>query len=304
MISPDRVEGCLLGLALGDALGAPFEGGPAERLLWRIVGRTREGHMRWTDDTQMSIDLCESLVERGAIDADDLAARFARSYQWSRGYGPGAAKVLKRIAAGTHWREASRSVYPEGSFGTGGAMRAPVVGLFYALQPATLVDAVRLSTSVTHAHPLAIEGAVLVARATALAAQGNRPQDVFRGSVLTCQSEPFTSRVQIAERWLDSSAGAPSPLEVRRNLGNRIAAAESCVTALYSAVRFIEASFEDLQAFVVSCGGDTDTIGSMAGAVWGASNGGARLPEAAVAKLERSADLRQLATALHAHIST
>jgi ADP-ribosylglycohydrolase len=125
MISPDRVEGCLLGLALGDALGAPFEGGLAERLLWKLVGRTREGHMRWT-----------------------------------------------------------------------------------------------------------------------------------------------------------------------------------CVTALYSAVRFIEGSFEDLQAFVVSCGGDTDTIGSMAGAVWGASNGAARLPEAAVAKLERSAGLRQLATALHAHMST
>jgi ADP-ribosylglycohydrolase len=302
MISVERVEGCLLGLALGDALGAPFEGGPAERMLWRVIGRTREGHIRWTDDTQMSIDLCESLVERGAVDADDLAARFARSYRWSRGYGPGAAKVLKRIAAGAPWREASRSVYPEGSFGNGGAMRAPVVGLFYAHQPAELAEAARVSASVTHAHPLAMEGAVLVARATALAAQGQRPRDVFQGAVLTCRSEPFTSRAEIAGRWLGSPSPAPSPEEVRRMLGNGIAAAESCVTALYLAARFMDPSFEELQAFVASCRGDTDTIGSMAGAVWGAANGAARMPQAAVAKLERSADLSQLADALHGRI--
>src|SRR5690349_18966772 len=120
----DRCQGCLLGLALGDALGAPYEGGPLERLLWRLSGRTRQGEMRWTDDTQMSLDLAESLAEKGALDPDDLAQRFARSYHWSRGYGPGAAKLLKRIACGADWREANRSVYPAGSYGNGGAMRA------------------------------------------------------------------------------------------------------------------------------------------------------------------------------------
>jgi hypothetical protein len=87
-----------------DARGAPFEGGVLERALWRLIGTTRRGEMRWTDDTQMTIDVVESYLAIGAIDADELAIRFARSYRWSRGYGPEAAKVLKRIAAGADWR--------------------------------------------------------------------------------------------------------------------------------------------------------------------------------------------------------
>ncbi len=72
-----RFRGCFLGLALGDALGAPYEGGPLERLLWRVLGATRSGAIRWTDDTQMSLDLAESLSDNGALVLDDVAKRFA-----------------------------------------------------------------------------------------------------------------------------------------------------------------------------------------------------------------------------------
>ena len=93
-------EGCLLSLALGDALGAPYEGGPIERLVWWFIGTTKQGESRWTDDTQMAVDIAESLISKGTLDPDDLAARFASSYRWSRGYGPAAGKLLKRIARG------------------------------------------------------------------------------------------------------------------------------------------------------------------------------------------------------------
>ena len=53
----ERYRGCLVGLAMGDALGAPYEGGVLERAVWRLLGRTRAGELRWTDDTQMSLDL-------------------------------------------------------------------------------------------------------------------------------------------------------------------------------------------------------------------------------------------------------
>ena len=127
----DRIIGSVLGLALGDAFGAPYEGGVLERAAWALIGK-RKGRRRWTDDTQMTIDVIESLVACGDIDQDDLARRFARSYRWSRGYGPGAAKVLKRIRRGQHWEAASSSAYRDGSFGNGGAMRAPAVGLFFS----------------------------------------------------------------------------------------------------------------------------------------------------------------------------
>ncbi len=298
----DRFEGCLLGLALGDALGAPREGGPIERLVWRLIGTTRQGQMRWTDDTQMSLDVAESLVAKGALDADDLAFRFAGSYRWSRGYGPGAARMLKRIARGADWRQANRSVYPEGSFGNGGAMRAPVVGLFYARRRDHLADAARLSASVTHAHPLGMEGAVLVAFATALALETNHPLEILQGAAANCELEPFTARLEIAMSWLQAG-DQPPPGEVSRQLGNGIAASESCVTALYIALRFMQRPFQEMQEFVARGGGDVDTIGAMAGAVWGAANGAASLPPNRLAKLEQCGRLVTLASALHARRS-
>ena len=126
-MTTDRIIGSVLGLALGDAFGAPYEGGVLERATWALVAK-RNGKRRWTDDTQMTIDMIESLVACGRVDQDDLARRFAESYRWSRGYGPGAAKVLKRIRRGQSWDAASTSVYRDGFFGNGGAMRAPPLG--------------------------------------------------------------------------------------------------------------------------------------------------------------------------------
>src|SRR5688572_28463619 len=103
--------GSMLGLALGDASGAPFEGGLLERALWRWMGTTPVGKARWTDDTQMALDVAETLVACGDVDQDDLAGRFAKSYHWTRGYGPGAARVLKLIRRGNHWRTANTRVH-------------------------------------------------------------------------------------------------------------------------------------------------------------------------------------------------
>lgn len=295
----ERFEGCLLGLALGDALGAPHEGGMIERLVWRVIGKTPEGHRRWTDDTQMSLDLGESLVARGCLDLDDLARRFASSYHWSRGYGPGAAKLLRRIAKGADWRVANRSIYPQGSFGNGGAMRAPVIGLFYAHRPRDIAAAARLSASVTHSHELGVEGAVLMALATACALRSKDPVEILDCARVECALEPFATRLAVARAWLGT--GKEPPLdEVRQRLGNRITASESCVTALYLALGWIGRPFPDLQKRIVRLGGDVDTIGAMAGAIWGAANGVAGLPPIELGRLEQRARLESLASDLFA----
>lgn len=298
----DQVEGCLLGLALGDALGAPCEGGLLERTFWRVIGRTRGGEMRWTDDTQMSIDLAESLLARGSLGPDDLARRFAASYRWSRGYGPGAARVLKRIARGADWRSANRSVYPSGSFGNGAAMRAPVIGLFYASRPDGFDAAIRLSAEVTHAHPLGIEGAVVLATATRAALQGRTRPEIFEEAASAARLEPFTTRLTVARRWLESAADVDRRA-VLRELGNRISAQESVVTALYVALRFWDAPYLDLIRFALALGGDVDTIAAMAGAVWGAGHGLGQLPAEPLARLEDAAGISALASKLHSRLA-
>ncbi len=300
-MSPSLAQftGCLLGLALGDAMGAPYEGGPLERLLWRLLGTTRAGERRYTDDTTMSLALAESLIACGAVNQDDLAARFAAGYRWSRGYGPGAAKVLKHIRAGTPWRDASRSVYPTGSFGNGGAMRAPVVALWTCRHPSALRAVAEQSAEVTHAHPLGMEGAVVVASATRSALEGKGARAIIDGAAHSAASPAFTEKFALAADWL-ASGSAPDAREVRGRLGSGMLATESCVTAVYLGARFIDTSFADMLAFAAACGGDVDTVSAMSGAMWGARRGVDALPEADLARLEDRARIERIATALHA----
>src|SRR5262245_7899589 len=165
----DRFAGSLLGLALGDALGAPHEGGIAGQAVWWLLGFGKRDLLRWTDDTEMAMGLAESLIEKRGLNADHLAALWAERADWKRGYGAGTRKLLGIVRAGTPWREASRAVFPEGSFGNGAAMRAAPLGLFFHRDQKELCRAAKLASSITHAHALGIDGGLLIARATAMA---------------------------------------------------------------------------------------------------------------------------------------
>ncbi len=292
-----KYRGCLLGLALGDAFGAPFEGGLLERLLWSAIGRTRDGKRRWTDDTQMSLDLAESLIAHGDLVQDDVAARFASGYRWSRGYGPGAARLLKQIRRGRPWQDANRRVFSEGSFGNGGAMRSPVIGLFYAGDGELLTQKTTAATEITHTHPLAIAGARAVAFAMAAAIDDPDPVAILSAAAEHCRSEPYCAKLEVATRWISRSE-TPTSREVRTKLGNGVAALESCPTALYCAARFLRSSFEELLAFVIDCRGDVDTIAAMAGAIWGATHGAERLPPNMLEELEDRRRIEATASSL------
>src|SRR5215813_2144106 len=96
----DRYVGSLLGLALGDALGAPYEGGAVGQAAWWLLGVGKGNLLRWTDDTEMAIGLATSLIEKRGLDADHLARTWAENADWKRGYGPGARKLLARVRKG------------------------------------------------------------------------------------------------------------------------------------------------------------------------------------------------------------
>jgi len=302
--SLQKFRGALLGLALGDAMGAPLEGGPLERLVWRLLGLGQRDRLRWTDDTQMSLDLGESLVADRGLQPEALAQRFAASYRWTRGYGPGAAKLLKRIRRGQPWQDANVAIYPNGSFGNGGAMRAPVVGLAYVRDLKRVPQAAADSAQITHAHPLGMEGAVLIALATAHALRDTPGEAALAQLKRACTQPAMVEPLTQAQLWL-AEQSEPEPDEVAATLGHGIIAAESCVTAVYLAHRHMHAPFETLQAFVHACGGDVDTIGAMAGAIWGAARGAEHLDEAKLARLEDRARIDSLAEQLHelAHAS-
>ena len=78
----DRFAGCLLGLAVGDALGAHFEGRSPEGIVQKylrpqdLIERPPYGELWYTDDTQMALDVARSLCANPNGNMDDLAGRF------------------------------------------------------------------------------------------------------------------------------------------------------------------------------------------------------------------------------------
>ncbi len=287
----DRSVGSLLGLALGDAMGAKHEGGLAARSLWWLLGLRRPGVLRWSDDTQMTLVLAQSLARHGRIHQDELAAGWAREARWSRGYGPGTLRLLKRVRGGMSWEQAARSVFPDGSYGNGAAMRVAPIGLFHD-DPLQRRAAAEASARITHAHPLGVEGAVLIAEAVHLAAKDACEVESLRSA---CTLPEFTTRL---DRLPELLASDPEPKQVARDLGQRMTAHESCVTAVYVYLRFRDQPFEHMVAFVNRMGGDTDTIAAMAGALYGADRGSKSLPEGPLSRLEDRADIEEAARAL------
>jgi len=156
----DRARGALLGTLVGDALGMPYEGLPRDRLPEDIGFRdVRLGAGTYTDDTEMTVALAESLLRCDVVDEDDVSRAFLAAYDPRRGYGSGTVEVLERIAGGLAGPQAARRSFGgRGSFGNGAAMRvAPVAVRFY--DDSVLLDSqARRSAQVTHAHDVGING--------------------------------------------------------------------------------------------------------------------------------------------------
>jgi|SRR5215472_15634145 len=94
-----RIMGCILGGALGDAWGGPWEGS-AGRVAFQIPERSSV-----SDDTQLTLATCESIIEHGAIHAEHLASHFAKWFVAGRirGIGASTLKAMRDLAAGVHW---------------------------------------------------------------------------------------------------------------------------------------------------------------------------------------------------------
>lgn len=295
----NKYLGCFLGLAMGDAYGAPFEGGILERLLWQALGKTKEGKMRYTDDTQMSIDIARSFLHNNEINQKHLALSFATSYRWSRGYGQSAARLLKKIKKGADWQDVNRAAFKMGSFGNGAAMRAPIVAMCFAANEKKLHENIVKCSEITHAHPLAIEGATLIAQVT-YAALYDWHTDVILETLPTwCHTNIYQTKVAFCVDALRSLEKIETNV-LKKNLGNGIAATQSCVTAIYFALKYRNQAGERMLTKIYQLGGDTDTIGAMAGAIWGAFNGYDLLDLHKIQKLENSEEIMELARRLYA----
>lgn len=283
----------LAGTAVGDAVGAPLEGGPprslakARQQVERVLARPP---CPYTDDTQMALLLLEHLAATGGdIDQAAYVALLAERVEPWRGYGGGMQMLVARWRAGSAWREAATSVFPDGSFGNGAAMRVAPVGAVCADDLDAVARLARHQAEPTHAHPVGIDGAVVQAGAAALATRRGRfgPGELEAVAEVAETDELATSLRAAAT--LDGGA-VPQPAEpdaagargglddptVRaavERLGAEVVAHRSVPLALWIVANTRDVT--DAVVTAVAAGGDVDTIGAMSAAVRAAAEAGA-----------------------------
>lgn len=293
--------GSLIGTAVGDAVGAGFEGKPAvepEAIESLVEGREL---LAYTDDTHMMIGVVESLVQRGDFDGEHMARVFIRNYDsepW-RGYGPGPPSVFRMIRAGEPWDKAAERLYHGGSYGNGSAMRIAPIGVFYHDDLSILKEIAYRASRITHSHELGREGAALQAYAIALAVS-LEPAKAFDSRKFLAELYDFVQFETYKRKLARAGAllGELDKATVAADIGNGIEAFNSVPTAIYSFLSHHH-SFEEAILFAVSLGGDTDTIAAMTGAMAGAYLGIDAIPDKWRAKLENRVYIEELATVLY-----
>lgn len=317
----DRYRGCLLGGAVGDAMGRPAEGWSSQDVAARW-GRLRD-FKPWrgwtggpvgtvTDDTQLTMLVADSLLACGRIDPADIAARLVEWLPAGRGIGTATRAAVDRLAAGVAWEKAS-----EASDGNGAAMRVAPVGLVYAGDLDELRRAAMASSLPTHTGPTGLAATVAQAAAVAWVVTcplGRLDPEAFTAGVLAAldglddpgvtHRRPGGGRVTIAGQLARLVGMADwSPAEVFDDLYNGALASESVPAAMWCFL----ASPDDPERVIetaVAGGRDADTVAAMAGALAGAWRGASALPDRWVDDLEYAEDLRLLADGLLALADT
>jgi len=292
--------GCLIGSALGDAIGELAFRHPNQEALEAALNRAEI--LRYTDDTAMALGLAESLAERGVLDQEHLGRTFHRNFlkePW-RGYASGPPSIFQMVqGTGVSYVEAARRLFGgAGSFGNGAAMRVAPLGLFFHDSP-DLYEQAADSAAVTPAHVLGRDGAAVqamaVAQALKLKPQGPFPQDAFlKGLLASARTPEMQKKLRQVEDLLSRARLAA---EAAQTLGRSVAADESLPFALFAFLNHPH-SYVDCLYCAILHGGDRDTLGAMAGAVSGAYLGLEAIPGPWREKLENCGLIEESALAL------
>lgn len=296
MVTSDHGESVFLALACGDALGEPVEGWSADRIATEhgtltefVGGRVPPGGL--TDDTAQALRLARSLVDCEGFDPDDITRRFIEWFDSEAvGIGGLTRRVLGRIADGEQWEQASRAVWearPEGhNAGNGSVMRCAPIAVAYAHTPDKLAAASRTSSTLTHYDPRCVHGcAVLNRTITGYLRDDPAPLDAALSALPDDAPDELGAALEPVPHDIDPATLSPTGYVV-----------DTLQAALYHALTATTAETAIVNA--VNMGGDTDTIGAIAGAVAGARFGSHQLPDRWLDELDQADELRQLSREL------
>ncbi|MFP9191373.1 ADP-ribosylglycohydrolase family protein [Natrialbaceae archaeon A-CW1-1] len=295
----DRARGVLLGLACGDAFGRPVEFKSASGITAEY-GELDEmvGYGTWnqpagtiTDDTEQALCIARSLVEHQEFDPADIGDRFVGWYDSGPfDIGIMTRRSIEKLQAGQSWEQAGQEVWeasPEGkNAGNGSVMRCPPLAIPYVTDWDRLVNVSKQSSRITHADTRCTYGcAILNLTVAGLLDDADTPlQDA-----LEYVDQDIPDELTAALRPI-SRGDSPGTLETSGYV------VHSLQTALHDGLGC--ESVEEAIVTAVNRGGDTDTIGAIAGAVAGARFGASQLPDQWLSAIDETDELESLAEQL------
>lgn len=302
----NRYEGCMLGLAIGDALGWPVEFLKLSQIRERFgpdgitdlypSGRHPAG--TFTDDTQMSLALARAVLSHGAKSEAEFVTEAARQFvQWAQSdendRAPGSTCMAgcRALALDLNWRAPGHN----DSKGCGTAMRTAPIGLAWHGDEDHIIRLATQTSELTHGHSTATAGGVATALLVSWAL-GNVPPDEMLGRLVdrTCPiSAEFADKIQQVQTVLKRG-----PQGAYRVLGGAWTAHEAVACALYAFMQS-PGSYPHTVMTAVNMDGDSDSVGCIAGAISGAFNGVEAVPEEWRSVVEKRHELIEFARALH-----
>jgi len=272
--------GCLLGTAVGDALGLPREGlsaSRAKRLFGGEVGHCLlPGRGMVSDDTDHAVMTASALFTAGGS-----PEAFARNLAWRlrwwflalpAGVGLATAKACLRLWVGAG---PDRSGVP--SAGNGPMMRAPIIGVLFAAELERMRAFVRACTRLTHTDPRAERAAFVVALIASHALR--HPGEPLDGDATVAEILRLVPDADDELREILKRAVDPTPLTDLWPKGPSGYAYHTLLAVLHTLFRHPQ-DFAYALRDVILLGGDTDTTGAILGGVAGAILGPSAVPDA------------------------
>lgn len=263
----EKFEGCILGLAIGDALGMPVEGLSREKVK-QIYGEIRDflpspyGDLKageWTDDTEQTLLLAESIIETTYFSPENFAEKLKSWFFRAHRIGPTSRAAIVRLLKGFSWYESGIE-----SDTCGAAMRVAPIGLVYHFNFNLVERYAEISSRITHSSKTAIASSVAVAIAIASKMLDFNDEEMLEEVLKRTENhdsllaDKIRFAYEIRDKDLDYAV---------EKIGNTISALDVVPMAFYCA--FSEKDFESAIIKSANAGGDADSIASICGAIKG-----------------------------------
>ncbi len=288
----DKIEGFLVGMAIGNSLGSIQEGlskKKKEKLFGKITDyivlknndRMYREPYTFTDDTQMALITIDSFLTLGRIDSADMAEHLLKEKENLRGIGKGTRIALKNLEL-RHYSQSGQS-----RPGNSPALRSSPLGIIYYNNPKMIKEDTKKISSITHTSSMSFAAANMVAHCVNYLLKNKDLSSLT--NYLYLHTKNINKKFSRKIRKLQSYDSV-------ENLGTSSWAYESVPTSLYIFLKNRNIKNGIIES--INSGGDSDSIGALTTSFYGTYYGLMSIPDKWKKKLKEYDLLRKKARLL------